>query len=84
MSAATPGLWAIPSASWNDAGDVTYTLTGIKTASILDARLIAAAPELLAALKSVLSVANVRIDDPRIGVFDDARAAIAKATRGTA
>ena len=29
------------------------------------------------ALKAVLAVANVRIDDARIGVFDDARAALA-------
>ena len=43
-------------------------------------RLISAAPELLAALKAVLSVANMRIDDACIGVFDDARKAIAKAT----
>ena len=35
--------------------------------------------ELLAALKGVLNVVNVRIDDPRIHQFDEARAAIAKA-----
>lgn len=35
--------------------------------------------ELLAALKSLLSVVNVRIDDPRTQQFDAARAAIAKA-----
>ena len=34
--------------------------------------------ELLAALKSLLSVVSVRIDDPRINQFDAARAAIAK------
>lgn len=44
--------------------------------------LIALNAELLSALKAVLSVANVRIDDSRIGVFDAARAAIAKATKG--
>lgn len=40
-----------------------------------DARLIAAAPELLAALKGVLRVADRQTDE-----FDAARAAIAKAT----
>jgi hypothetical protein len=35
--------------------------------------------ELMAALKDLLSVASVRIDDPRIAKFDAARAAIAKA-----
>lgn len=36
--------------------------------------------ELLEALKGVLAVASVRIDDPRIAAFDAAREAIAKAT----
>lgn len=45
-----------------------------------NARLIAAAPELLEALQGILSCVSVRIDDPRIEKFDAARAAIAKAT----
>jgi hypothetical protein len=45
-----------------------------------NARLIAAAPELLEALQNLLAVAGVRIDDPRIVQFDAARAAVAKAT----
>ncbi len=45
-----------------------------------NARLIAAAPELLEALKGILAVASVRIDDPRIAQWDAARAAIAIAT----
>lgn len=49
--------------------------------SIADnARLIAAAPDLLTALQDLLKVVNVRIDDPRIEQFDAARAAINKAT----
>ena len=43
------------------------------------ARLIAAAPELLAALKDILAVASVRIDDPRIEMWNAADQAIAKA-----
>ena len=45
-----------------------------------DARLIAAAPDLLMALENLLKVVGVRIDDPRIKQFDAARAAINKAT----
>ena len=45
-----------------------------------NARLIAAAPELLEALQAIVKTCNVRIDDPRIQHFDKARAAIAKAT----
>lgn len=43
------------------------------------ARLGGAAPDLLKALKDLLAVVNVRIDDPRIVRFDAARAAVAKA-----
>jgi hypothetical protein len=44
-----------------------------------NARLVAAAPDLLAALEGILERVNVRIDDPRIEQFDAARAAVAKA-----
>jgi len=37
------------------------------------------ADDLLAALKGILKCVNVRIDDPRIAVFDAARAAVANA-----
>lgn len=47
-----------------------------------NARLIAAAPELLAALQAIVSSCGVRIDDPRVLHFDAAYAAIAKATGG--
>lgn len=46
-----------------------------------NARLIAAAPDLLKALQTLLATVNVRIDDTRIAVFDQARAAISKATQ---
>ena len=49
-----------------------------------NAALIAAAPELLEAIRALLAVANVRIDDPRIVQFDACRAAIAKAESGAA
>ena len=46
---------------------------------IANAHLIAAAPDMLTALRGLLDVVNVRIDDPRIKQFDAARAAVAKA-----
>ena len=45
-----------------------------------NARLIAAAPDLLKALQAIVATCSVRIDDPRIALFDAARAAITKAT----
>lgn len=45
-----------------------------------NARLIAAAPELLEVLQGLLSAVSVRIDDPRIAHFDKAHAVVAKAT----
>lgn len=47
-------------------------------------KVIAQRDELLVALKGVLSVANVQIDDPRIVQFDNARAAIANVEKGAA
>lgn len=48
----TPGPWNVTQASWDDeTGDVRYTLGGVKIAKVADARLIAAAPELLEALE---------------------------------
>jgi len=62
------------------ASDPENPSSGIQEAN---ARLIAAAPELLEALQNILAVANVRINDPRIAQFDAARAAVAKATGET-
>ncbi len=46
----TPGPWETGEVSWNEDGDVRYTLHGIKTANVSDCRLISAAPDLLDAL----------------------------------
>lgn len=51
-SKTTPGPWETGQAHWNEDGDVMYTLHGIKEAKVADARLIAAAPDLLEALKA--------------------------------
>ena len=47
---------------------------------LANARLIAAAPELLDALKRIVSVASVELTGRRDDVLEQARAAIAKAT----
>jgi len=44
-----------------------------------NAIMVSASPALLKALKSILDVVSVRIDDPRIGHFDQAHAAIKQA-----
>jgi hypothetical protein len=49
----TPGPWEVGYCTWNDDGNVCYELKGIKRASALDARLIAAAPDLLEALEFI-------------------------------
>lgn len=47
----TPGPWYVTDATWAEDGSVQYKLYGISHANAADARLIAAAPDLLAALK---------------------------------
>ena len=51
----TPGPWTVGRCSWNEDGNVCYELEGIKQGCASDARLIAAAPELLEALKRLVS-----------------------------
>jgi hypothetical protein len=55
-----------------------FMMTAIAPVEVV--RLIAAAPDLFNALCALLREVNVRIDDPRIALFDAARVAIAKAT----
>ena len=96
MSAHTPGPWAVGPEFDNDGEPeiiiehqtpfgnlvIAVALPGLQGQEA-NARLIAAAPELLEALQNLLAVASVRIDDPRIVQFDAARAAVAKATGET-
>lgn len=90
----TPGLWQV-SVCHDVTGYPTYAIHGVsgdeKRNTVRlesNARLIAAAPELLEALKSLISTVD-RIDDSahdRIDLLDEAdkaRAAIRKATIGT-
>jgi len=84
----TPGPWVATHANGNDfivkAGDIEvvagcgcYGSPYMRGNPDADARLIAAAPDLLEALQGVLRVADRATDE-----FDAARAAIAKATTG--
>jgi hypothetical protein len=54
----TPGPWFVTYGTWDGDGDATYTLRGIKTIGQADANLIAAAPDLLAALRLLHSEAS--------------------------
>lgn len=47
----TPAPWKTGEASWNEDGEVRYTLHGNSQAKKADAQLIEAAPDLLATLK---------------------------------
>jgi len=83
-AAHTPGPWHFDGESiYNDAAEIIVLRLKSNSynsaVNIANARLIAAAPELLAALQGILYAINVRIDDPRIKYFDAARAAIAHA-----
>lgn len=73
----TPGPWRY---NWPDiigGGGIVAEVNTIHQRGVADARLIAAAPELLAALQNILT-ANPDLAE----VADEARAAIAKATGG--
>jgi hypothetical protein len=52
----TPGPWEVGYCTWNDEGNVCYELRGIKQGGAADARLIAAAPELLSCLIEMVEV----------------------------
>ena len=79
----TPGPWTVA----DEAGDLVLTVRGINDEfiadlSIANAHLIAAAPDLLAALLDIVAIDDGDISAlwPYCDLFDNARAAIAKAT----
>ncbi|NGR09360.1 hypothetical protein G5B41_17610 [bacterium SGD-2] len=75
----TPGPWQIGIADWDENDDARYSLAGNKEVHIGDARLIAAAPDLLEALHEAAEC----IGDRSAGssrFWDLYDAAIAKAT----
>jgi len=90
-AARTPGMWSV-FRDHPTCRDVAYiraigsdALPGHEVAVVFggddretDAQLLADAPALLKALRDLLAAVNVRIDDPRIALFDTARALVAK------
>lgn len=94
MSKHTPGPWTVVAIDWAETGNARFEIKGIRRTGMADARLIAAAPDLLEALKELSrSFIGTYSDDQR---SDDeinnhrehlermARAAIAKAEGGAA
>lgn len=49
----TPAPWKTGEASWNEDGEVRYTLHGNKSANAADCALIEAAPDMLEALENL-------------------------------
>lgn len=61
----TKGPWKVIRGQWDDNGDACYSLDGVKDIKVADARLIQAAPSLLAALK--LCVNKMHADTSALG-----------------
>lgn len=76
----TPGPWYCSGAAFEDDGGVSYNLHAADMAiSAANARLIAAAPELLEACRSAEDFLATVEDDAALAIYDQLRAAIAKA-----
>ncbi len=83
----TPGPWKVGHGSWTEAGTAQYSLDGITELSAADARLISAAPDLLAiAERAYIKFGDFTADWPGRNtgagqaLLGDLRNAIAKAT----
>lgn len=76
MSTHTPGPWTVVAIDWADTGNARFEIKGIRRTGMADARLIAAAPELLAALHDCREALRRAGADGELRVVD---AAIAKA-----
>lgn len=78
----TPGPWKVVAVDWSPEGNARFEIEGVHRTGIADARLIEAAPDLLAALQVVLRdyTAVHDIGDVEMQpALHQARAAIAKA-----
>ena len=83
MSAHTPGPWTVVAIDWAETGNARFEIKGIRRTGMADARLIAAAPQLLEALKEAVGLIEMAV--PFEGsTVRKARAAIAKVEGGVA
>ena len=80
----TPGPRTVVAIDWGETGNARLELKEIRRTGMADARLIAAAPELLEALKEIIAAADGDGWNQLDASFATARAAIAKAEGGAA
>lgn len=76
--------WTVVAIDWAETGNARFEIKGIRRTGMADARLIAAAPELLEALKEIIAAADGDGWNQLDASFATARAAIAKAEGGAA
>lgn len=85
-NAHTPGPWTVSRGGWDDNAHACYSLEGVKDVRVADARLIAAAPDLLALLNEAVELQRnhygygISLHVEMASWADKASAAIAKAT----
>ena len=78
----TPGPWTVVAIDWAETGNARFEIKGIRRTGMADARLIAAAPDLLEALQRAVDLlARYPKHDE---AWRQARAAIAKVEGGAA
>lgn len=82
MNKHTPGPWEVVAVDWSEEGNARFEIHGITRTGIADARLIAAAPELLDALRTIVETDFLpgAWNDQYEAIAKKARAAIAQAT----
>ena len=80
MTKHTPGPWRVVAVDWSGDGNARFEIKGITRTGLADARLIAAAPELLAVLKAALPLLHTS-DELPMNYFADKPGVLGEALR---